>query len=176
MFLPTSFSTFMLVPMVDYWALMMRLDGRLEFQESSQEGHQGEGGGGGGAPSSSSWPGHSPYSYIISPTWAVLHEGLRVKCQHEMASPGLLFVYSIFSSSKSFCHLHLWREGGPLVLGEVVLMHLKLVRQGLSWCDDLTAKVLTKFCRPNGYSKYFEPFTMWILTSIAFQPCITLGV
>ena len=26
--------------------------------------------------------------------------------------------------------------------------------QGVSWCDDLDFKVLTKFCKPNGHSKY----------------------
>ena len=25
-----------------------------------------------------------------------------------------------------------------------------LLRQGVSWCDDLDSKVLTKFCEPNG--------------------------
>ena len=36
--------------------------------------------------------------------------------------------------------------------------------------------MLPKFCRPNGHLKYILPFTISILTSIAFQPCITLGV
>ena len=26
--------------------------------------------------------------------------------------------------------------------------------QGFSWCDEFTAKVLTKFCKPNSHSKY----------------------
>ena len=30
-----------------------------------------------------------------------------------------------------------------------------IFRQGFSWCDEFTAKVLTKFCKQNGHSKYF---------------------
>ena len=38
-----------------------------------------------------------------------------------------------------------------------------------SWRDRFTAKVLPKFCKPDGFSKYFQLFTMWLLTSIAFH-------
>ena len=34
------------------------------------------------------------------------------------------------------------------------LCNTQSIRQGVSWCDDLDSKVLTKFCKPNAHSKY----------------------
>ena len=36
---------------------------------------------------------------------------------------------------------------------KVFICNKQVLRQGGSWCDDLDSKVLTKFCRPNSYSK-----------------------
>ena len=52
----------------------------------------------------------------------------------------------------------------------------KTKRQGLGYSGDSTAKVLTKFCTPNGSPKKFWPCIKIFLASQAFRPCMTLWV
>ena len=53
---------------------------------------------------------------------------------------------------------------------------LRRIRQGVSYSDDFSLAVTTKFCTSNSSSKILKLNTKKILTLQAFQPCITLWV
>ena len=53
---------------------------------------------------------------------------------------------------------------------------MRCLRQGLGYSGDSAAKVLPKFCTPNGSPKKFSLCTIKFSCFQAFQPCMTLWV
>ena len=71
-----------------------------------------------------------------------------------VAYVGIIFDGRLLLSFMRFCLLF---DGKRVSVTETNIL---LLRQGVSWCDDLDFKVLTKFCKPIGHSKYLQLFTM----------------